>query len=91
MNFLYRTLYFKDNPDAEYQYRGIGRWYKRKKDSNQEWYKVDREQQKYLQSYFKDSGRFFNYSTTAKLGALLIVGVVSYYVIKKYGVLSKLK
>ena len=73
MSFLYKTLYFKDNPDAEYQYRGIGKWYKRKKGSDQKWYKVDSDQIKYLQNYFKDNGRFFNYSTVAKVGGLLVL------------------
>ena len=81
MSFLYKTLYYKDNADAEYQYRGNGNWYKRKKGSKQEWYKVNADQVKYLENNFKGSGRFYNYSTVAKLGglsALLIVAVVVY-------------
>ena len=68
---LYKTLYFKDNADAEYQNRGNGNWYKRKKGSKQEWYKVNSDQVKYLENNFKGSGLFYNYSTVAKLGGLL--------------------
>lgn len=83
MSFLYKTLYFKDNPDAEYQYRGNGNWYKRKKGSKQDWYKVNSDQVKNLETYFKGSSRFYNYSTIAKVGGVLVlltVGVIAYKV-----------
>lgn len=73
MSFLYKTLYFKGNSDAEYQYRGNGNWYKRKKGSKEDWYKVNADQTKNLESYFKDSGRFYNYSTIAKVGGILVL------------------
>jgi hypothetical protein len=90
MSFLYKTLYYKDNPDAEYQYRGIGKWYKRKKGSDQKWYKVDSDQIKYLQSYFKNNGHFFNYSATAKIGGIVVLVATLYFVNKKYDLIGKL-
>lgn len=91
MSFLYQTLYFKDNPDAEYQYRGLGKWYKRKKGSNQKWYKVDASQIDNLKRAFAGNGRFFNYSTAAKVGGIVVLAATLYFVNKKYDLISKLK
>jgi hypothetical protein len=77
---LYRTLYFPENPKAEYQ-RVSGRWYKRAIGSNDVFVPVAEANQKYMESYFsKRYGFLYQYSNQAKIGAvaLLSLGVFAY-------------
>ena len=89
MSFLYKTLYYKGNPDAEYQFRTSG-WYKRKKGSKEKWYPVEADKVDILFRYLKGRA-FFNYSATAKIGTVLLLGVGVYFLNKKYDLFGRLK
>jgi hypothetical protein len=86
---IYQTLYNSDNKNAEYQKRGKT-WYKRKKGSDEKWYKVDSQYFANLNSKYKDAPFLYNYTTTAKVGAaaLLVLGV--YFTYKKFYVLPQI-
>lgn len=77
---IYKTLYNKDNQNAEYQKRGKT-WYKRKKGSDEKWYKVE---EKYFDGLNKQhSGFLFNYNTTSKITAGVLLAFVVYKIVKK--------
>lgn len=77
---IYKTLYSTDNKAAEYQRRGKT-WYKRKKDSDDKWVKVE---EKYYDNLNKqNSGFLFNYTIGAKIIAASLLAFVVYKVIKK--------
>jgi hypothetical protein len=77
---IYKTLYNKDNKNAEYQKRGKT-WYKRKKGSDEKWYKVE---EKYFDSLNKQhSGFLHNYSTFAKISAGTILAFIVYKIVRK--------
>ena len=81
---LYRTLYFPENPKAEYQRIG-GRWYKRAIGTNDVFVPVAKEYQKYMESYFqKRYGFLFQYSNKAKIGAVALLGLGVYAYFKFY-------
>ena len=73
---IYKTLYNKNNKEAEYQKRGKI-WYKRKKGSKEKWYKVD---EKYFDSLNQQySGFLYNYNMASKI----TVGAFLAYIIYK--------
>ena len=83
MSWLYKTLTFSGNPDAEYQYRGSKGWYKRKKGSKEDWYKVQEDKVSILTNEFKDvKGTYF--STTAKIGGALIIGLGAFLIYSRF-------
>jgi hypothetical protein len=89
---IYQTFYSKDNPKAEYQRRG-GVWYKRAIGTNEVFVPVANEYQQHLESTFKKKfGILFQYSTQAKIGAvvLLIGGYIAYRKFLKKNGISKL-
>lgn len=76
---IYKTLYNKDNKNAEYQKRGKT-WYKRKKGSKEKWYKVE---EKYFDSLnAQHSGFLYNYSTGSKIVAGTLLAFIVYKVVK---------
>jgi hypothetical protein len=76
---IYKTLYNKENKNAEYQKRGKT-WYKRKKGSNEKWYKVE---QKYFDGLnSQQSGFLYNYSTAPKIVAGTLLAFIVYKVVK---------
>jgi len=83
MNFFYKTLNYQSNPNAEYQ-RRKGVWYKRKKDSRDEWYIVPKEQSQWLEKHFESRKPIYFYNSKLFLGsaALLVLG---YYIYLKRG------
>jgi hypothetical protein len=83
MNFLYKTLTYSGNPDAEYQYRGSKGWYKRKKGSKGEWYAVQSDKVSILDKELKGKG-FFNYSMTAKVGGALLIGIGAFLIYSRF-------
>lgn len=87
MKLLYKTLYYKGNPDAEYQYRGGGKWYKRKKGSKGGWYAVESDKLSVLNDAFAGEKMFFNYSRTAIVGGALLIGAAAYFMVKRFGLL----
>lgn len=89
---LYQTFHLPQNPSREYQRRG-GVWYYRANGSNDVFVPVDKKNQSFMESYFsKRYGFLYQYSTKAKVGAVAIVLIGIYAVIKlrKRGV-SKLQ
>lgn len=81
---LYRTFYLPDNPKAEYQRRG-GRWYKRAIGTKDVFTPVADKNQAYMESYFsKRYGFLYQYTPTAKLGAIAIVGLGVFAYLKFY-------
>jgi hypothetical protein len=77
---IYKTLYNKENKNAEYQKRGKT-WYKRKKGSKEKWYKVE---EKYFDSLNKQhSGFLFNYNIASKIAVVAVLGFVVYKVAQK--------
>ena len=87
---IYQTLYFPANPNAEYNRRG-GKWFKRLKGSQEPFLPVAPENQKYVEQYFKDFPMLYQYTTMAKIGGVLAIGVLVYGIMqyRKNG-LSKL-
>ena len=76
---IYKTLYNKDNKNAEYQKRGKT-WYKRKKGSKEKWYKVE---EKYFDSLnSQQSGFLYNYNTASKIVAGTLLAFIVYKVVK---------
>ena len=76
---IYKTLYNKNNKDAEYQKRGKT-WYKRKKGSKEKWYKVE---DKYFDSLnSQQSGFLYNYNTASKIVAGTLLAFIVYKVVK---------
>jgi hypothetical protein len=89
---IYQTFYSKDNPKTEYQKRS-GVWYKRAIGTNEVFIPVDKKYQQNLDNKFKKKfGLFFQYSTQAKVGAvvLLIGGFIAYRKYFKKNGISKL-
>jgi|694.fasta_scaffold00976_44 hypothetical protein len=81
---LYQTLYYPDNPTFEYQKRGKI-WLKRKKGSQEKWYPVPPNSNSVLDGYFSSKKRFgYQYSALAKTGAIVLVLVGSYFIVKKW-------
>jgi hypothetical protein len=76
---IYKTLYNKENKNAEYQKRGKT-WYKRKKGSKEKWYKVE---EKYFDSLnSQQSGFLYNYNTASKIVAGTLLAFIVYKVVK---------
>lgn len=76
---IYKTLYNKENKNAEYQKRGKT-WYKRKKGSKEQWYKVE---DKYFDSLnAQQSGFLYNYNTASKIVAGTLLAFIVYKVVK---------
>lgn len=78
---IYQTLYFPDNSGAEYNKRGK-RWFKRAKGSDSKFYPVELSKQQYLDDYFKKFPRFYQYTTLAKVGGVMAIGVLGIVVLK---------
>jgi len=83
MSFLYKTFTYSGNPDAEYQYRGSGGWYKRKRGSKEDWYPVQADKVSILDKELKGKG-LFNYSATAKVGGALIIGFSAFLIYSRF-------
>ena len=75
---IYKTLYYKGNPSAEYQYRK-GVWYKRKRGSNSQWYPLDSNGQKLLQGEYGSRPMVFFYEPTFLLVAAAGLAVGGWY------------
>lgn len=86
---LYKTLFLKNNPNAEYQ-RRKGVWYKRPIGSKQMWYKVDSNGQQVLSNVFQGKNALFFYSNTAIVGGALLIGLAGYMFWRKRQGLSLL-
>jgi len=86
---IYQTLYNSDNKNAEYQKRGKT-WYKRKKGSDEKWYKVDSQYFSNLNAKYKDAPFLYNYTTTAKVGAAALLVLAGYITYKKFYGLQKI-
>ena len=84
---MYKTLYLKDNPDFEYQKRGKN-WFKRKKGSKTDFYAVNENGQTVLNKMYAKN-LFFFYSTNFKIGVILGISVLAYY-LKTNGLLNKI-
>jgi hypothetical protein len=84
---MYKTLYLKENPDFEYQKRGKN-WFKRKKGSNADFYAVNENGQIVLNKLYAKN-LFFFYSTNFKVGVILSLGILAYY-LKTNGLLNKI-
>ena len=80
---IYKIFNFPDNPGYEYQFKN-GNWYKRKNNSKEKFYVVDKNGQKTLNEYFKKKGFLFNYSTTLKVVAGLSLLFIGYKVYKQF-------
>jgi len=79
---LYQTFHLPQNPTREYQRRG-GVWYWRTVGSKNPFVPVAKENQNFMESYFsKRYGFLYQFSPTAKLGAIVIVALGIYGVIK---------
>jgi hypothetical protein len=79
---LYKTLYLKANPNAEYQRRN-GVWWKRKIGTKEMWYKVDTKGQQVLNNVYQGKSPLFYYSNTALLGGVICVAFIGYAVLRK--------
>jgi hypothetical protein len=89
---LYQTFHLQTNPNSEYQRRG-GVWYKRAIGTNEVFVPVADKNQSFMESYFsKRYGFLYQYSMTAKIGAvaILLLGVYSYTKFSKKSGVSKL-
>lgn len=75
---IYKTLYYKGNPNAEYQYRK-GVWYKRRRGSNNPWIPLDSSGQKLLQDEYGKRPMIFFYDTTTILLGGAILAYAGYY------------
>jgi len=82
MDILFKTIYNSDNPAAEYQKRGAT-WYKRKKGSDEKWYKVDKKYFANLNAKNEKSGFLYNYTTASKIAAVTLIAFVIYKAVKK--------
>jgi len=80
---LYQTLYYPDNPTYEYQKRSSG-WVRRKKGSSESWYPVASTSNQVLNDYFSGKKIGYQYSITAKVGAIVILLVGSYFLYKRW-------
>jgi hypothetical protein len=79
---IYQTFHLEQNPQAEYQ-RRQGVWYKRGIGSSDVFVPVAKENQKFMESYFsKRYGFLYQYSNSAKIGAVALVGLGIYAYIK---------
>ena len=81
---LYKTLYLKGNPNAEYQNRN-GVWYKRAIGSKEAWYKLDPKGADILRNAYQGKNTLYFYSNTVLIGGVALVGVLGYLAYKKYG------
>lgn len=78
---IYQTLYLPANPNAEYIKRG-NVWFKRFKGSDAPFFPVDATNQKYVEAYFKNYPMFYKYTTMAKIGGVVAIGILAYAIIK---------
>lgn len=78
---IYQTLYYSGNKDAEYQKRGK-KWFKRLKGSEDNWMPVAKENQKYLDAYFKDYGFLFNINANTKFVGAVGIVLLTYFIVK---------
>jgi hypothetical protein len=81
---LYKTLYLKANPNAEYQRRG-GVWYKRKIASREAWFKVDPKGADILSNAYMGKNPLYFYSNTVLIGGVALIGAIGYLAYKRYG------
>jgi hypothetical protein len=81
---LYKTLYFKGNPSAEYQKRG-GVWYKRPLGSREVWYKLDPKGSDILNNAYIGKNPLYFYSNTVLIGGVALIGALGYLAYKRYG------
>lgn len=81
MGIIYKTLNLAANPTFEYQ-RKNKVWYKRKK-GEKEWVVGDSNAQKVLNAEFKDKKGLFFYSTTLKVGVVLLAGALTFFYSRK--------
>ena len=81
---FYKKLSYPDNPNAEYQ-RRKGVWYKRKKGSNEQWYRVQDDQVKWLNSYYEKKGKMYFFNDTFIIGAVIGLGLGYYIYLKRGG------
>lgn len=86
---LFRTLYYPNNKESEYQKRGKI-WYKRKKGSKDDWYKVSQDSYEQLNNYFKEAPFLYQYSTPAKVGGAVLLVAGIYIAYKKFYGLQKI-
>jgi hypothetical protein len=80
---IYKTLYLKNNPNAEYQRRN-GVWYKRKIGSKEMWYKVEQNGQQTLNNVYQGKSPLFFYSNLSLFAGALVLGYIGYWAYKKY-------
>ena len=77
---IYKTLYNKNNKNAEYQKRGKI-WYKRKKGSKEKWYKVE---EKYFDSLNQQySGFLYNINMASKITVGVLLAFIVYKSVQK--------
>lgn len=71
---IYKVFAYPDNPTYDYQYKN-GSWFKRKKNSNDDYAVVNKDGQVILNKYFTKKGFLFGYSgTIIAIGAVLLIG-----------------
>lgn len=78
---MYKLFYLSQNPDFEYRFKG-GSWEKRKKGSKEKWYKANENGQNILNNAYKPKSKvafLWNYSTTAKVGLIVVALGIGYY------------
>lgn len=81
---VYKIFYWKDNPTFEYRFKNK-EWQKRKKGSNEQWYRIAESSQNLLTDKYKPKSNlrpFWNISATTKLAVGIIVLGVGYYIYK---------
>jgi hypothetical protein len=81
---LYKTLYLKGNPYAEYQKRN-GVWYKRAIGSSESWYRVDAKGSDIMNNAYQNKNEIYFYSNLVVYGGVALIGVLGYLAYKKYG------
>jgi hypothetical protein len=79
---IYKTLYLKGNPNAEYQKRNSV-WYKRAIGSKEAWYKVDQKGSNMLNNAYKSKSFIYFYSNVALFGGVVITSVLGYLAYRK--------
>ena len=80
---IYQTLYYPDNPTFEYQKRRNG-WVRRKKGTKEDWYAVAPTSNSVLDTYFAKARFGYQYSALAKTGAIALLLVGSYFIVKQW-------
>jgi hypothetical protein len=90
MNFLYKTLTYPDNPDAEYQ-RRKGVWYKRKKNSKGEWYLVTKDKVGIIERYFENRKPLYFYNDKLLITSVALLGLTYFIYLKRGGFGTKKK